>query len=51
MPDDELLRCAETNTLRTPRVLDAQVRRMLKDPKAEALEVGLSAGSRPRPSA
>jgi hypothetical protein len=37
MPDDELLRCAERKTLRNPQVLDAQVGRMLKDPKSKAL--------------
>lgn len=37
MPDEELLRCADTHTLRQPQVLAAQVRRMLKDPKARAL--------------
>ena len=37
MPDDELLRCAERNTLRDPATLNAQVRRMLKDPRAKAL--------------
>ena len=37
MPDDELLRCAEQKTLRKPEVLEAQVKRMLKDPKAQAL--------------
>jgi hypothetical protein len=37
MPDDELLRAAEQNTLRTPQMLHAEVRRMLKDPKAKAL--------------
>ena len=37
MPDDELLRCADRKTLRDPSVLDAQVTRMLKDPKAKAL--------------
>ncbi len=37
MPDDELLRCASAGTLRTPAVLDSQVRRMLKDPKSKAL--------------
>lgn len=35
MPDDELFKLAETKTLRTN--LEAQVRRMLKDPKARAL--------------
>jgi cytochrome c5 len=36
-PDDELLKAADTGTLRNPKVLEAQVRRMLKDPKAKAL--------------
>jgi cytochrome c553 len=36
MPDDELLRCADRKTLRAPTVLEAQVKRMLKDPKAKA---------------
>lgn len=37
MPDDELLRAAERQLLREPEVLEAQVRRMLKDEKARAL--------------
>jgi mono/diheme cytochrome c family protein len=37
IPDDELLRVARQGTLKTPAVLDRQVRRMLEDPKAEAL--------------
>jgi hypothetical protein len=37
MPDDELFRHAEKGTLRQPEVLDGQVRRMLRDPKAKAL--------------
>ena len=37
MPDDELLRCAQRQTLRKPEVLTAQVKRMLKDPKAKGL--------------
>ena len=37
MPDEELLQTAEQHHLREPNVLHAQVRRMLKDPKAEAL--------------
>lgn len=37
MPDDELFRLAEANSLRKPEVLEAQVKRMLKDPKAAAL--------------
>ena len=41
-PDDELLRVATQGRLRTPAVLEAQVRRMLKDPKAEALAVNFA---------
>jgi hypothetical protein len=37
MPDDELLRLAETNRLHVPAVLAAQVSRMLADTKAGAL--------------
>ena len=37
MPDEELLRCADEGKLREPGVLEAQVRRMLKDAKARAL--------------
>ena len=37
MPDDELFKLAEKNQLRNPGVLEAQVRRMLKDPKSSAL--------------
>ena len=37
MPDDELFRLAESNKLREPGVMEAQIRRMLKDPKASAL--------------
>jgi hypothetical protein len=36
-PDEELLKLAEQGTLKTPAVLEKQVRRMLKDPKSEAL--------------
>ncbi|HYE88819.1 MAG TPA: DUF1592 domain-containing protein, partial [Vicinamibacterales bacterium] len=36
-PDDELLKIAQRNTLRGPGVLAAQVKRMLADPKSEAL--------------
>ena len=36
-PDDELLKIAQRGTLRAPGVLAAQVKRMLKDPQAEAL--------------
>jgi mono/diheme cytochrome c family protein len=37
MPDDELLRSADSGSLHNPAVLTAQVRRMLKDAKASAL--------------
>ena len=37
IPDDELLRVAEQGRLRTPAVLRQQLRRMLADPKSEAL--------------
>ena len=37
MPDGELRRVADAGTLRNPSVLTAQVRRMLRDPKSNAL--------------
>lgn len=37
LPDDELIRLAEAKRLNDPKVLEAQVDRMLKDPKAKAL--------------
>lgn len=37
MPDDELLNLAAAGRLRAPGVLDAQVRRMIDDPKSAAL--------------
>jgi hypothetical protein len=37
MPDDELWRVTVDGSLRSPDVLDKQVRRMLRDPKAQAL--------------
>jgi hypothetical protein len=37
MPDEELFGCADNGTLRDRDVLETQVRRMLKDPKAFAL--------------
>ena len=37
MPDEELLRAADQHTLRQPAVLNAQVKRMLADPKSHAL--------------
>jgi hypothetical protein len=36
-PDEELLAAAERRSLRKPEILEAQVRRMLKDPKSRAL--------------
>jgi hypothetical protein len=37
MPDDELLAAAERGSLGDPAVLEAQVRRMLADPRSQAL--------------
>ena len=37
IPDDELLTAAEKKRLHTPAVLEQQVKRMLADPRAEAL--------------
>jgi Protein of unknown function (DUF1592)/Protein of unknown function (DUF1588)/Protein of unknown function (DUF1585)/Protein of unknown function (DUF1587)/Protein of unknown function (DUF1595) len=37
IPDDELLTLAEQGRLREPAVLEAQVRRMVADPRADAL--------------
>jgi hypothetical protein len=37
IPDDELLNLAESGELREPRVLEAQVRRMLADRRSDAL--------------
>ena len=37
IPDDELLRLASEGKLKNPAVFDQQVRRMLADPKAQAL--------------
>ena len=37
MPDAQLRRAADAGTLRTPAVLAAEVRRMLRDPKSRAL--------------
>jgi hypothetical protein len=42
MPDDQLMALAAKGTLRNPAVLEAQVRRMLKDPRAEALAVNFA---------
>jgi hypothetical protein len=43
MPDEELLRLAEEGRLRSPGVMEAQVRRMMADPRGDAL-VGNFAG-------
>jgi hypothetical protein len=43
VPDDELLQVAGKNQLHTPAVLEQQVRRMLADPKAEALTTNFAA--------
>ena len=37
IPDDELLKVAEKNRLHDPKVLEAEVRRMLADPRADTL--------------
>ena len=42
IPDDELIRVASQGKLKDPVVLEQQVRRMLKDPKAEALAVNFA---------
>jgi hypothetical protein len=41
-PDAELLKLASAGRLREPAVLDQQVRRMLKDPRAEALTINFA---------
>jgi mono/diheme cytochrome c family protein len=42
IPDDELLKVAASGKLKDPAVLEQQVRRMLKHPKAEALAVNFA---------
>jgi PAS domain-containing protein len=42
MPDDHLLSLAETNQLHNPRVLHAEVRRMMADAKAHSLATNFS---------
>ena len=37
MPDEELLRLASQKALRRPSILEAQVKRMLRDPRSRAL--------------
>jgi uncharacterized protein DUF1592/uncharacterized protein DUF1588/uncharacterized protein DUF1585/uncharacterized protein DUF1595/uncharacterized protein DUF1587/cbb3-type cytochrome c oxidase subunit III len=43
-PDDELLKLAESGELARPRVLDAQVKRMLADPRAAVLVTSFAEG-------
>jgi len=43
MPDDQLMALAENGTLHQPAVLDAQVLRLLKDPRSRALFDGFGA--------
>jgi mono/diheme cytochrome c family protein len=43
IPDDELLAAATTGRLRSPRVLEQHVRRMLADPKSDALSANFLA--------
>ena len=43
IPDDTLLTLAERNQLHEPAVLDRQITRMLRDPKASALVTGFAA--------
>jgi hypothetical protein len=43
IPDDELLQVAAKGQLRTPAVLEQQVKRMLADPKAESLATNFAA--------
>jgi hypothetical protein len=42
IPDDELLNVASQGKLRTPGVIEAQVKRMLADPKAQAFVVNFA---------
>ncbi|HUA86887.1 MAG TPA: DUF1592 domain-containing protein [Bryobacteraceae bacterium] len=43
MPDDELMRLADQRRLHDPAVLDAQVKRMMQDPKADNLVTNFAA--------
>ena len=43
VPDDELLTLVRMRTLRAPGVLDKQIKRMLADPRAEALSTRFAA--------
>ena len=51
MPDDELLRLAETNKLHQPAMLDAQVKRMIADPKLRRASPTISPASGCKPAA
>jgi cytochrome c553 len=42
MPDDELLQLAEANKLREPGTLDAQIKRLLADPRSAALSTNFA---------
>jgi hypothetical protein len=42
MPDDELLGLAEKGKLRDPEILHSQLRRMIADPKGQALAANFS---------
>jgi hypothetical protein len=42
IPDDQLITVASQGRLRDPAVLERQVRRMLKDPRAEALAINFA---------
>ena len=42
IPDDELLNAAVRGTLRKPGVIERQIRRMLADPRADALSVNFA---------
>jgi len=43
MPDDELMALADSGTLQEPAVLEAQVKRLLQDPRSRALFDGFGA--------
>ena len=43
MPDDELLEAARKNQLRSPGVLETQVKRLLQDPKSRAMTENFAA--------
>ena len=43
MPDAELLKAASSGTLRTPAVFDRQLKRMIADPRSEALSTRFAA--------